>query len=167
MLAIRKILVGTDFSPCSDAALRYGRDLARQFGAALHLMHVVAPAGPVDIVGMSGYVAAVPEIEAQAEKLDLERLEAMLTEEERKTLCVTTVLHYMEPPAQALVEYARSQGIDLMVVGTHGRRGLTHLILGSVAERIVRTAPCPVLIVHESPKSADVVDRATAMTAPA
>jgi nucleotide-binding universal stress UspA family protein len=99
---------------------------------------------------MSGYVAAVPELQAEAQEIDLERLEGLLTTDDRKSLNARTVLHYLDATAHALAEYAKHESVDLIVIGTHGRRGLSHLVMGSVAEKVVRTAPCPVLVIRDA-----------------
>jgi nucleotide-binding universal stress UspA family protein len=146
MLAIKNVLVPTDFSKGSDVALTYGRALARQFGARLHVMHVVEPIAADINVG--GFVTAIPDLQATMEEEDRTQLEALLTEDDRHTLHATAVLVCLAAPAQAIVEYAATEQVDLIVVGTHGRRGFSHLLLGSVAEKVVRTAPCPVLTVR-------------------
>lgn len=144
MINLKTILVPTDFSECSDAALRYGRALASAFGATLHLLHVVqdpytqpwaAEAFPAPLGDM------LNEWQAQAR----DRLCKVIPEAERPTTMVTTVVG---SPALEIVRYASEQGIDLIVIGTHGRGPFGHMLLGSVAERVVRKAPCPVLTVR-------------------
>jgi nucleotide-binding universal stress UspA family protein len=147
MIRIKNILVATDFSECSDSALTYGRALAHRFGARLHVLHTVEIMPP-DVVGMGGFVSAVPQLQADLEKGAREQLDRVLTAEDRRELAGVTVLTTGETPAQAIDEYAAKSNIDLIVIGTHGRKGLSHLVMGSVAEKIVRTAPCPVLTVR-------------------
>jgi nucleotide-binding universal stress UspA family protein len=149
MLAMKNILVATDFSETSDAALRYGRALARQFGANLHVFHAVE-AVVADGFTLGGYVAAVPQLQADLEASARQQLDALVTEEDRRELHARPVLSTMDAPAHAIVEYARNERIDLIVIGTHGRRGVSHLVMGSVAEKVVRTAPCPVLTVRQT-----------------
>jgi len=146
MIRLKNVLVATDFSKCSDIALTYGRSLARQFGARLHVMHVVEPIAADINVG--GFVTAIPELQASLDEEERGQLDALLTEDDRHTLRATVVLVSLAGPAQAIVEYATTENVDLIVVGTHGRRGISHLLMGSVAERVVRTAPCPVLTVR-------------------
>lgn len=147
MLTVKNILVATDFSECSEAALAYGRALARQFTARLHVMHIVetSMAGSFEV---GGYVTAIPAIQAELEESEGARLEAVVSDEDRRDLAAKTELVMLQPPAQAIVEYAAHERIDLIVVGTHGRRGLAHMVMGSVAETVVRKAPCPVLTVR-------------------
>jgi nucleotide-binding universal stress UspA family protein len=144
MINLGTVLVPTDFSECSDAALRYGRALASAFGATLHLLHVVqdpytqpwaAEAFPAPLGDM------LNEWQAQAR----DRLCKLIPEAERATTMVMTL---MGSPSLEIVRYAAEQGIDLIVIGTHGRGPLGHMLLGSVAERVVRKAPCPVLTVR-------------------
>ena len=147
MLRIKNILVATDFSECSDSALAYGRALSLRFGARLHVLHTVEIVPP-DVVGMGGFVSAVPQLQADLEKGAREQLEQFVTAEDRRSFAAVTVLKSGETPAHAITEYAGESEIDLIVIGTHGRRGLSHIVMGSVAERVVRTAPCPVLTVR-------------------
>jgi len=146
MIAIKNILVATDFGPASDTALTYGRALAESFGARLHLLHVVhsvywaAPA--YDYAGIS------PGVQLEIETSARRQTEAALTDDERRTQRAVAVIVTSTSPPAAIVEYARDHDIDLLVLGTHGRGPFAHLLMGSVAERVVRTAPCPVLTVH-------------------
>jgi len=147
MLRINNILVATDFSECSESALTYGRALAHRFSARLHVLHTVEIMPP-DLVGIGGFVSAVPQLQADLEKGAREQLERALTDEDRRTLAAVTVLTTGDTPAQAIEDYASKSEIDLIVIGTHGRRGLSHIVMGSVAEKVVRTSPCPVLTVR-------------------
>jgi nucleotide-binding universal stress UspA family protein len=89
------------------------------------------------------------------------RLEDRLTADDRTRLNAHTALETSDRPAEAIVDYARQAGIDLIVMGTHGRSGMSQLLVGSVAERVVRTAPCPVLTVKQ-PEHEFVVPEAAA-----
>lgn len=148
MLAIKNILVATDFSECSDTAVTYARALAGSFGARLHIFHVVQFVGAADVTGMGGYGAALPALYADLEASARQQLDALVSDADREVLRVKTAMSSGDLPAQAIVEYAKTEGVDLIVLGTHGRRGLSHVFLGSVAESVVRTAPCPVLTVR-------------------
>lgn len=148
MLAIKNILVATDFSECSDAALMYARALAGQFGARLRVLHNVEFRGAVDVAGMGVFSTSSPDLLAELENDARNRLNALLSDSDRELLGAEPVLCEGAPAAEAIVDYAASQNIDLIVLGTHGRRGLSHLLLGSVAEHVVRSAPCPVLTVR-------------------
>jgi nucleotide-binding universal stress UspA family protein len=144
---VSRILVPTDFSEGADAALAYAKTLAGCLGASLHLLHVFTdPYGPA--MYMPEVYVPVPE---QARERALEdaraRLAERLDDEEqayfRGSRTIVTGL-----TAKQIVTYAADHGITLIVMGTHGRRGVAHLLLGSVAEHVVRTAPCPVLTVR-------------------
>jgi nucleotide-binding universal stress UspA family protein len=146
MIALKHVLVPTDFSDTSDSALRYGKALAAAFGATLHVVHIIEePYGQPWAVEAYGFSLAALQDEwikdAQA------RLAGSLTEEERKAVnaVTTTVLGH---PVMEILRYATENKVDLIVMGTHGRGPLGHVVLGSVAERVVRKAPCPVLTVR-------------------
>jgi nucleotide-binding universal stress UspA family protein len=149
MLRIQNILVATDFSDASARALDYARELARAFKASVHVMHVLedlaAHAWTTEV-----YVAALPGVHEEMEKQARERLEQIVTPEDRKDLEVQTVLRLGSPFVE-IVRYAREANIDLIVMGTHGRGAIVHMLLGSVAERVVRKAHCPVLTVRHEP----------------
>jgi nucleotide-binding universal stress UspA family protein len=148
MPVFHRILVATDFSDCSGAALQYGRALARQSGATLHLLHVTQI--PVAAASLEGYVALAPDLQREAAASARRDLEALVGADEA-VLHVSTPIAGFETPVQAILDYAEREQIDLLVVGTHGRRGLAHVLLGSVAEALVRRAPCPVLTVRQAP----------------
>jgi nucleotide-binding universal stress UspA family protein len=146
MIALTHVLVPTDFSDTSDSALRYGKALAAAFGATLHVVHIIEePYGQPWAVEAYGFSLAALQEEwikdAQA------RLAGSLTEEERKAVnaITTTVLGH---PVMEILRYTTENKVDLIVMGTHGRGPLGHVVLGSVAERVVRKAPCPVLTVR-------------------
>ena len=147
MMTLKDVLVATDFGEASASALAYGRELARRFSATLHVVHVVddlntrvslASGLPVDIGHMQ------VDLEARL-RLDLK---ALVTDEDRRDLRAETVLLTSAVPAAAIAWYAKEKAIGLIVMGTHGRGPVAHLFMGSVAERVVRTATCPVLTVH-------------------
>jgi nucleotide-binding universal stress UspA family protein len=143
MIALKNILVATDFGEAADAALRYGRALARNFHATLHVLNVVD-----DVYVRTGgdwAVAALPGLQHDVETNARARLDALLVDNDPVPLPVKPVIITSSATATAIVDYARANNIDLIVAGTHGRRGVAHLLMGSVAERLVRTALCPVL----------------------
>jgi nucleotide-binding universal stress UspA family protein len=147
---VSKILVPTDFSESADAALAYAKTLAGCLGASLHLLHVFvdpfAPAGYAPEV----YVPVSLEVRERALAAARARLEERLTAEEELFFRGTRTVVTTGLTAKQIVKFAAEQGITMIVMGTHGRRGLSHLFLGSVAEHVVRTAPCPVLTVRET-----------------
>jgi universal stress protein A len=135
----RKILFPTDFSPASDEALRWATSLARDSGATLLIVHVEEP--PMAYGGGEVYVP----VEDNREELRKSLLQVIPTDH--------TVPHehmlLVGDPAGAIAQTAEKEGADLIVMGTHGRTGLTRLLMGSVAEAVVRKASCPVLTVKQ------------------
>jgi nucleotide-binding universal stress UspA family protein len=147
MIMLRNILVATDFSEPSDAALTYGRALARNFGAMLHVLHVVSPVSTV-VYGAEAFAVSVPDLQQEVEDGARKQLTALLIDDDPQPLPTREAIVASSAPAAAIVDYANRERIDLIVAGTHGRGGVAHLLMGSVAERVVRTAPCPVLTVR-------------------
>ena len=144
-MTIKTILVPTDFSEPSTAALAYAKALAHALRASIHLLHVTQDptAQPwAEEAYPAALVEILEELKAQARK----QLVAELSPSERKTYrSVVTVA--VGVPFTRIIEYARNNEIDLIVMGTHGRGAIAHMILGSVTERVVRFAPCAVLSV--------------------
>ena len=89
-----------------------------------------------------------PDVQTDFENAARARLEQLLGDDDRRELGAVAVLRTSNTAAESIVEYAKEAGVDVIVMGTHGRRALAHLLLGSVAERVVRTSPCPVLTVR-------------------
>jgi nucleotide-binding universal stress UspA family protein len=146
MVALKNILVATDFSEPSAVALAYGRDLARSYGARLHVLHVIED---VMIRYSSEIGFALPELQADLEKAARRDLDSLLAADGPRTTDVVSTIETSVNIPGAIVAYARESDIDLIVTGTHGRGAVSHLLMGSVAERVVRSAPCPVLTVRE------------------
>jgi len=146
MIALKSILVATDFGEASGAALAYGRELARTFGATLHVLNV---ADDVYVrLGGDAYMAVLPELQRDLEIGAQKQLDELVIDNDPNPLPVKTAVLTSSATAGAIVQYARDLDIDLIVVGTHGRGAVAHLFMGSVAERVVRSAPCPVLTVR-------------------
>jgi nucleotide-binding universal stress UspA family protein len=145
MVALKNILVATDFSEPSGVAMAYGRDLARNYNARLHVLHVVE-----DVVARysteAGFI--LPSIQEDLETSARRELESRITDEDRRQLSAVPTVASGTGIAEGIVDYAKTHSIDLIVTGTHGRGAVKHFLMGSVAERVVRTAPCPVLTVH-------------------
>jgi nucleotide-binding universal stress UspA family protein len=140
----KRIVLATDFSEAAGRALRVGVDLAKQLGAETHVVH----AFEVPLEPLTRYGVAIPtEIVPVARKEARRRLDAAV--EGIRAAGVAAQGHLVEAPAaDAIAEVAKSVGADLVVAGTHGYTGLRHLLLGSVAERTLRLAPCSMLIVR-------------------
>ena len=148
MILLKTILVATDFSPASAAALTYGRELASNFGAQLQVAHVAGNVLTRPYAGGDGISFADPGLQEALEAGARRQLEAVLSAEDREQRRAQAIVLASNAPASAIVEYAEEEGVDLIVLGTHGRGAVAHLLVGSVAERVVRTASCPVLIVR-------------------
>ena len=140
MLAIKSILHPTDFSQSAGNAFLYARALAKQYGAQILLLHVIQ----LPVVGPAGTVPSPPP----APPIDREALKAQL-----KAIATANPELQIEfslaenEPASAILDAAGQSGCDVIVMGTHGRTGLSRVLMGSVAERVVRSATCPVLTV--------------------
>lgn len=155
MIELKTILVPTDFSECSEAAVKYGAALAKAFGATLHLLNVVQD--PYTLPwGADGFAAPIGDMLADWEAQAKSRLIEVVPRTVGANPVVTTRIG---SPYTEIVRYAAQQRVDLIVLGTHGRGAIGHLLLGSVAERVVRTAPCPVLTVRH-PQREFVVEKA-------
>jgi universal stress protein A len=139
-MEIHQILAPTDFSEYSKQAIAYAREWAQRFGAKLVLLHVVElPTYRLEGLPPSRLGASfLGDLERQA----ADELAQVLPQEAEVEVVRRVVVGV---PYRKIVEVAAAEKVDLIVMATHGRTGLSHLIMGSVAERVVRTAPCPVL----------------------
>jgi len=145
MVAITNILVATDFSEPSSVALVYGRDLARNYQARLHVLHVVDDV-LLRYTPEVGFIGT--DLQRDLDTLAARDLNALVTDDDRQTLDAVVVIDRGLNPADTIIRYAVEHSIDLIVTGTHGRGAVAHFLMGSIAERVVRHAPCPVLTVH-------------------
>jgi len=147
VLEIRKILAPTDFSPHAAQAVCYACGLAERLESELHLLHVLAevvPSGPDPLLTP----VPPPEYYREAEEQSRIALAQSLDPTWGRPHALEAAVRW-DSPVEGIVAYARDQAIDLIVIATHGRTGLSHVLLGSVAERIVRDAPCPVLTIRD------------------
>jgi len=148
VIRLKKILVAIDFSKPSDAALAYGRELARSFGATLTVLHVVDNIMVHGYGGDSVVLLNDPNMQLQFELDAWKQVEAAISDVDCIQLRASGVVLTSSIPAAAIVGYAHESGTDLIVMGTHGRGRVAHMLMGSVSERVVQTAPCPVLTVR-------------------
>jgi nucleotide-binding universal stress UspA family protein len=146
MITLNNVLVATDFGEIADAALLYGRAVAKKFGATLHVLNV-ADNMFTKVLGQES-AAFLPTLQTDIEASARQRLAELIIDTDKSEPPTKSSVLTSSAPAIAIVDYARNNDIDLIVMGTHGYKGLTHAMLGSVAERVVRTAPCPVLTIH-------------------
>ena len=140
--SINKILVPTDFTDYSEGAMNYAKMMAKKLGAGLLLVHVIEPftysvTDTIQVVDHYGALKAIAEplMDNLRKKIQKEKLQV--------DTAVLSGTPYLE-----IIKKARQSGADLIVMGTHGRTGVTHLLMGSVAERVVRMSHCPVLTVR-------------------
>jgi nucleotide-binding universal stress UspA family protein len=146
----RKILVPVDFSEGAQAALDYAADLFAQ-GGEIVVLHVVEPlyyATPADLYGGAANLGMLLDEQQRIAKQQLAKLAQRLA---KRRLRVKTVFE-TGVPYQTILDTAKKLKVDLIVMATHGRTGLTHLLLGSVTEKVVRSASCPVLTVRAGAK---------------
>ena len=152
--AITRILVPVDFSAHSDRAVAYATTVGARFGASVELLHVVE--NPVMSGAWSSEVS-VPDLTEIFENMiaDAERrlADVKTTAQARGVAVTTTVLTGLTAPA--ILELATTGAFDLIVMGTHGRTGLSHVFMGSVAEQVLRRSPCPVLTVRAETPAAE------------
>ena len=146
MIQLRRILFPTDFSDNARAALPYACAFAEQFGAELHILNVMYEMAQV--VPETGTFFTTPVSNIDEVRESTERALAKLPGPERKNVANVVRATVPGTPFLEIIRYAKEHDVDLIVMGTHGRSGLAHVLLGSVAERVVRKAPCPVLSVR-------------------
>jgi nucleotide-binding universal stress UspA family protein len=147
MIALKKILVPTDFGEAADAALNYARALARNFGASVEVLHVAEDLSSRMFAG-EVFVAVPATLQNDVEEMARKQLNQRLIDNDPNPLPVRPIVITSNTPALTIVNYAKECNIDLIVMGTHGRGAMAHMLMGSVAERVVRLAGCPVLVVR-------------------
>jgi universal stress protein A len=145
---IHRILVPLDFSPASDRALAYAVALSTEFGAPLYLLHVIEDRLITGPWPSEVYLGELPKLREDLVK-DAERRMRQCLESLAADGITATGEVLIGGPSHVIIEQAAEVNADLLVMGTHGRTGITHLLIGSVAERVIRHAPCPVFVVRE------------------
>lgn len=145
MISIKRILVPTDFSEHGTKALQYAAAFADQFGAAVELIHVLESVPPGAMLSYT----SLEELNASLRKDAAEKLEELHSIWHEYAFPVKRTVVEGQPFVE-IVKHAREEQADLIVIGTHGRGAIAHMLLGSVAENVVRNAPCPVLTVKHS-----------------
>jgi nucleotide-binding universal stress UspA family protein len=141
MIRLNTILVAFDFGETSHKALAYGQNLKQALGGHLHVLHVA------DVIATTAeqfFPDAPADPETRSEALALKHLRAVVPDDARAAVRID------RSPASAIVEYAEAIHADVIVIGTHGRQGVSRLLIGSVAEHVVRHARCPVLVVRRN-----------------
>lgn len=145
MFDIKNIIVPTDFSKLSTSAFEYAKELATRMEAKIHLIYVMEITPPLlasrsaegseDEVVQSNYTKATSQLKQMAEEL-----------REETEIQIIEVLR-VGTDFEEIIKYAKEAGVDLIVIATHGRTGVLHTVLGSVAEKVIRFAKCPVLVI--------------------
>jgi universal stress protein A len=146
--SINRILVPVDFSAHSDRAVRYATTLANKFGARVSLLHVIEDPFVTGAWQAEAFAPHIPELLDEMIKGTRVQFGEMKRQLAAHGFVVETDV-ITGSPARAIVEHATAGEFDLIVMGTHGRTGLSHALMGSVAERVVQKAPCAVLTVRE------------------
>ncbi len=146
MFKIRTILCPVDFSDASRKAVRYAHEFAVSMGAAMFLLNVVEPR-PMAVDLSLNYIPLEEDLEKAAEA-DLDALKNELLGEGLKVESSVEIGN----PSDVILEKAAELDVNLVIMGSHGKKGLSRLIMGSVAETVVRKADCPVLIVKSAEK---------------
>ncbi len=141
---MKKILVPIDFSDCATKALQYALPLAKQHGASLTLLYVVPP---IYVPGEFGVVDTTAAELAMCEA-GTRHLNQLADAVVGQAVSFDTAVR-LGSPVLEILDVAKRQNVDAIVISTHGRTGLKHVLLGSVVERVVQRAPCPVLVVRE------------------
>jgi universal stress protein A len=144
-ITLKKILVPLDFSPLSKQALKYALRFAQQFQTELTLLHVLEPAVPPTFEGLQMAPPLPEEESSRAEK----SLRTLVGSARAAGVSKVRSIFRRGLAAHEIVEAAKDLDVDLIVIATHGYRGWKHFCIGSTAERAVRAAPCPVLVVRE------------------
>ena len=145
MIVVTRILVPFDFGEPSAHAREYATELASPFDASLDFLHVVRNPYVAETLDM--YIPVLPDLLDNLVKEASERLEQVLPPADQKRFNAHCIVKVGDPRTVVL-EYAEAEHVDLIIMGTHGRSGMAHLLLGSVAERVVRAARCPVMTVR-------------------
>lgn len=145
-IGLKRILVPVDFSPLSKKAMRYAARLAQQFGAEVILLHVVEPEIPPVF---DGFMIAPPRVSNGAAASCAGRLKVLVNSVRNAGVARVGSTVRSGLAAIEIVEAAKELDVDLIVNATHGYTGWKHFAIGSTAERVVRAAPCPVLVVRE------------------
>lgn len=149
VIHFRSILVPIDFSEHSKNALKYAIPFARQFNASLELIYIVEPTiYPADFsFGQVGF----PNVEEELRKRGADELDGLIKNEIAGRVKATRTIRTGRPFYE-INQYAKEQNVDLIIIATHGHTGMEHILFGSTAEKVVRGAPCPVLVVRSGGK---------------
>jgi len=146
MIDLHRILIPTDFSKFSQIALGYASAFAEKFSAELYLLHVIQDLAVFIPDMITVAPPSVPTVE-QMTKAVQDAFDRLIKDNRLERFPIHRDVRE-GTPFYEIVHYGKEQNIDLIIMGTHGHTGLTHMLLGSVTEKVVRKAPCPVLTVR-------------------
>jgi nucleotide-binding universal stress UspA family protein len=144
MISIKSVLVPVDFSKESTLAVKFATSLAQQYGSKLYLLHVLEPLH----TSFQVEIGNLREFEERRRATIREDLSRIIPAEIKKSLGVEEILKIGSPVYHVIAEKAEELDVELIVIPTHGRTGLSHILLGSVAEKVIRHAPCPVFVIR-------------------
>ena len=147
MIVLKNVLVATDFGEAASVAFKYGRQLARTFGATLHVIHVVDDLA-LPAAGFPEYAPDYGRMHVEVDAAARNRMNALLSDEDRRVLGAQGIVVASSWPARAILDYARKANVDAIVIGTHARGRVAEFFVGGVGENILRHAHCPVLVVR-------------------
>jgi nucleotide-binding universal stress UspA family protein len=145
-IQVKSILVPLDHSAGSDAVVEYACVIARSMGAGVTLLHVYEP--PNALVGIVPGATVAGELDAERSAGDTVLDHALAIARANGVTTTDRILERAAPAHQAIVAHASQGKFDLIIMGTHARSGVSRLVMGSVAEQVLRSAPCPLLLVH-------------------
>lgn len=145
-IKLKHILVPIDFSPLSKKAMHYALHLAEEFGAEVELLHVIEPQVPP---AFDGFMMTSPPMASRNDAGCASRLKTLAKSAQAEAVAQVDFCVRSGLPEYEIVEAAKELDVDLIVMSTHGYTGWKHFAIGSTAERVVRAAPCPVLVVRE------------------
>jgi nucleotide-binding universal stress UspA family protein len=149
ILKLKTLLVPTDFSECSQKAIHYAEELARQFGSTIVLLHVVEPVHPYPVDGLGSFPGEQRDVNLELLPEAAESMEKLAALVGRSVATPVRHLTRIGSAHEEIVRIAAEQNADLIVISTHGRTGWKRFLMGSTAELVVRHAPCPVFVVRE------------------
>lgn len=147
-MTLDNVLIPTDFSACADHALSHAVEMADRFDARLHILHVVNELDP-DWYGITEAQERAVKLRDQIKSEARDRLEELVPGKDHHDFETTVSLQLSFDVADSINEYVQEREIDLVVMGTHGRQGIDRLMLGNVANKLIRHAPCPVMTIRE------------------
>lgn len=144
MISIASVMVPVDFSKESTLAAKFAASIAQQYKSNLYVLHVMEPLHP----SAQAEISNLKEFEQRRRDTTMEDLGRVIPQGVKKSLHVEEILEIGRPIYHIIVEKAKELRVDVIAIATHGRSGLSHILLGSVSEKVIRHAPCPVFVIR-------------------